>query len=950
MLSTIHEKEIVLELTFAIKANRKDSLFEETIPFYVKKLNCLAAFILDIELNEIIKNAIFPKVFIQDLNLKEFRTIIEKDHSKQLYFCNAKIDGLNYYIFKLEDYGYFVLVKRLPISTDFCRSLIPVFQFYAKAIHNVTITEENNRIRKEIEQEIRFQDLLLKMASTYVNVNLNNIKSIINSSLAEMGTFFNVDRSYIFEYDNSLDYCSNIYEWCAPGTKSEIDNLQNIPTSEIPDWISKHKLGKAFVIDDVSLLPDGGEFCLKNILSAQGIKSLIALPLMNRNKLMGFVGFDAVRKIRIFTEKEKNLLQLFAELLVNIQLREEARDKLKYQEQKYKSLLESVEVGLIEVDNDYNIEFINEAHTKLFGYTLNEVRGKNALKTFIPTESQNNFIDIMSQLNAQQNINIELDSLTKEGALKNILASIGVRTDINGNKTGIIGAFLDNTEQKELEEKLIIAKKAAESSATEKEKFLANVSHEMRTPLNVINGNISELINYKYKARDRKTLLKQAIDASSFLLNLVDNVLDLAKIKAGKVILNERHFNLKELCENAHSILSFLAKKNNNQYDLIFDEDLNLNVYSDPTKISQVLVNILNNALKFTANGRVVFDVKCLKNTSQYVDVAFVIQDNGIGIEKKFLKDIFKEFSTETDQNNNKGTGLGMPISKNIIDILDGKVSIESEKNVGTTINIYLKLFKSRKPIKVKSNKDYSLLKNKNILIVEDNQMNALIAKRILERKKANISLAEDGFEAINVIKTKDYNFDLILMDIQMPKLDGIKTTQFIRKELRMDMPIVAITSNVFKSDLDFYLNNGINGILTKPFTESKLLEICSENIKAAFHQKTEPEEVKINTDYNLKYIRKFANGDDGLVKELLSSFQTLTEDALKKIDNAILKRDLKEIKAIFHKIKPSISDLMLYDLLHNIKEVEKYQDFESVNCQILNIRNALIKILDNIK
>lgn len=955
MLNQIHEKEIILELTFAIKATSKHALLTETLAFYVKKLNCISAFVLDQNANKISIEAVFPNVFTDFINVEKIQNTIQKaslkHNFKKLHFCNSKMDKLHYNIFKLSDFGYFVLVKNQPMPSSFCKNLIPVFQFYANALQNAKMVEQKNKIQKQIDQEIEIQNLLIKMASTYVNIDLKDIESNINNSLAEIGSFVNADRSYIFEYDKDLITSSNTYEWCSDGISPEKDNLQDIPTSEIPDWVDKHKLGKEFIVEDVSKLPDGGEYCLKNILSSQDIKSLITLPLVYKSNLMGFVGFDSVKNIRVYTDKEKNLLHLFAELLVNIQLRKEAQEKLTYQEQKYQSLLESVEVGLIEVDNHFDVEFINEAHTKLFGYTIEEIKGKNAIQHFIPKDNQDYITNALQELKANQNLNLEIDALTKNKLNKSILISLGVKSNIHGEKVGVIGAFIDNTKHKKLEKQLIKAKKNAEVAANEKEKFLANISHEMRTPLNVINGNLNELINYENEPKLQKAFLKQTINASSYLLSLVNNVLDLAKIKASKVNLEKTDFNLKELCKNTFSILGFLAKKNNNKFNFNFDDKLDLVVHSDPTKIKQVLVNFLNNALKFTSNGTVSFSVAGLKQQPNYVEVSFSIQDNGIGMEKSFLKDIFSEFSTEKNNTVNTGTGLGMPISKNIIDLLNGNIQIESQKNIGTKINLILQLQISKKQHSLKDQEiDLKLLENKNILVVEDNQMNALIVKRILERKNAKISLANNGLEAIEELKIRKNDYDLILMDIQMPKMDGITATEIIRTKLDLKVPIVAVTANVFKTDLDSYINKGINKVITKPFTEQKLLATCTNMLKNQSIEKSNHESSTINIDYNLAYIKEIAAGDEAFFQDLISTFKQLINEAILNLSQAYSTKDAEKAKHALHKIKPSISDLMLNDLLGRIKEIEALDTFEDLENEIIEIKKSLVDLKNKLK
>ncbi|WP_192901714.1 ATP-binding protein [Psychroflexus aestuariivivens] len=802
---------------------------------------------------------------------------------------------------------------------------------------------EKKYVESQVKKEIQIQDLLIKIANTYININLDKIELNINKSLEEIGSFVDADRSYIFEYDKELKTCSNTFEWCSEGISPEIDNLQLIPTADIPDWIEQHEKGLPFLVEDVELLPEGGEFSLKTILKSQGIKSLITLPMVYEDNLIGFIGFDSVKTKRNYSKKERSLLALFAQILVNINLRKEDQEKLVRQENKYKTLLDNVEVGLIEVDNEFNVEYINETHSKLFGYHLSEIKNKNSFEFLLEKEKEPEVRRLFNELKPNQNINFEIEALTKHKEVKNILTSAGAKYDSDGKKTGLIAAFLDNTYQKNIEIELKKAKENAEKESKEKERFLANMSHEMRTPLNVINGTVNELINYEQDILIQNDLLKQTKSASDYLLSLVNNVLDLAKINAGELHFEKEVIDLKEVCHNSFQILKFQAKEKNNIYKFSFDEDLEDNVIFDATKISQILINFLSNALKFTQNGYVSLMVKLINENHEHYNVRFQIEDDGVGMEKHFLKRMFNEFSIENKTFG--GTGLGMPISKKLIELMGGEIKVTSEKNKGTTISFDITITKSISKLPDNHKIDRpSILKNQKILVVEDNDMNALIFKKQLERKKAKVFVQRNGEDALEFIKKEGKDCDLILMDIQMPVMDGIECTNIIREKLKLKIPIIAVTANVFKSDLDFYISIGINNIITKPCSEEDLIFKCCKELNLFYTKQSMKDANKnnLNINYDFKKLEKIAQGDLEFIKKLLETFLLLIDEANSNLKKAIKEKNIILVKSILHKIKTSILDLGLAQIYELINKIESCDLFESCDTEVCSILRSL--------
>ncbi|RXK11723.1 hypothetical protein CP965_13220 [Halarcobacter mediterraneus] len=367
---------------------------------------------------------------------------------------------------------------------------------------------------------------------------------------------------------------------------------------------------------------------------------------------------------------------------------------------------------------------------------------------------------------------------------------------------------------KQLEEQRNHAYEASKAKA----KFLANMSHEIRTPMNAII-NISHLLLESNLKKQQYEYTKKIEKSANSLLRIINDILDFSKIEAGKIEFKYDVFSLRELINDCiDSIDSFLDKKNL-EFSLEYDSNLNEYYYGDKLRISQVLINILHNAVKFTNTGYV--KLKVQQKDKNHLN--FEIEDSGIGLTKKEQKNIFNSFvqGDSSSSKKYKGTGLGLAITKELIQLMDGKISIKSKKDKGTTFSFFIKLKKSTKeecfnPIIKKP--DFT---NKKILLVEDNKINQQIITALLKGTKAQVRIAFCGQEAIDIIKEKS-SFNLILMDIQMPDLDGYETTKKIR-QINKEIPIIAITANSFEEDIEKAINSGMDAHLKKPIEIQKL-------------------------------------------------------------------------------------------------------------------------------
>lgn len=379
---------------------------------------------------------------------------------------------------------------------------------------------------------------------------------------------------------------------------------------------------------------------------------------------------------------------------------------------------------------------------------------------------------------------------------------------------------------------LQVAKENAEKASKARSEFLSTVSHELRTPLNAING-ITHLLLEENPKESQMNYLTSLKFSGNYLLTFINDILEINRIESENIPIEKINCNLKLQLINIQNSFKEIAQENNNTFTLDFDSAIPENLICDPTKLSQIFINLVNNSLKFTKKGHVQLIAKLVKIEDNNILVSFKVTDNGIGIPEDKQAEIFDSFSQGSIEINRKygGTGLGLSIVKKLIELLGGKIQLNSKVGLGTTFSFTLPFgVGENQIIEIKEQiVDLSTVKDKKILLVEDNKINQMITKKMLENRGMFCKILDNGEDCVTLLKNKN-EFDLVLMDVHLPGINGTIATQQIR-EFNKEMPIIALTAISLNENREMLLSFGMNDVITKPFDPENFYKIIAQNL-----------------------------------------------------------------------------------------------------------------------
>ncbi|MBU0972381.1 MAG: PAS domain S-box protein [Proteobacteria bacterium] len=658
---------------------------------------------------------------------------------------------------------------------------------------------------------------------------------------------------------------------------------------------------------------------------------------------------------------ELNGKKMLQAVIRDITQRKHAEKKLQYSEEKYRGMIENMQDVFYRTDIDQNLTMISPSGLRLLGYDPDAVILGNNIGTLFYKNSPH-YARFLKTLKKKGRVsNFELTLVTRDDTPVPVMSSSKFYTDSHGNALGIEGTITNITERKRAEEQLQHAKVLAESATKAKSEFLANMSHEIRTPMNGIIG-MAELILDTALDPDQLNLVTTIDKEANSLLEIINSILDFSKIEAGKLELELAPFNLRLLFEELSTTFAISARKKQLAFVSSFPPDIPERLIGDPVRLRQILVNLIHNAIKFTHRGEISIWVETLKQENNRVELQFFVQDTGIGIPEEKQKTIFESFAQADGSTTRKygGTGLGTTISKHLVQMMGGEIGLESRPYTGSTF-WFTACFMENLSENTRSDSKLwvpatepglpPLGREKiQILLVEDYPTNQQVAIKLLTGLGCQVSLAENGQKAVEMFKTS--RFHLILMDIQMPLMDGYEATRLIREHEKKSRqtfvlnnpgkehlwyrtPIVAMTAHAMKGYREKCLAADMDDFITKPMKKKTFLSLvgpyAAENTplpgrvpdSGEHLPQTEDGLIMPETPLDLqKALVEFEN-DKPFFLEVMEDFLTTLETRIPAMVTAEKTKDFQTLRELSHAVKGGAANLVALDLCKIASAIE---------------------------
>lgn len=677
---------------------------------------------------------------------------------------------------------------------------------FARTISDIITISIESFKRKTVEKQAIYQtQILLEIAKITERLLVSNdLSEIFSNANSFIGNTIKADRFYFYENKNNT--LSHRFEWKASDNKVTTNNpaFQNVPHSYYPEFIEILLDNKPFIVTKSNIKKG----TLADFFEEYGIQSKLILPIFKKDAFVGLIGFDDNKKERIWTDEEINSLQILANNISSTLVRIENEKVLKESEEKFKLLANNIPatVYLIKFDETRNIVFLNDEVEKLTGYSRNEILDNNfkVHNLYHPEDREIALKTIQTALEKNTPYKITCRIIKKNGDVVWIEEyGEGILKD---NKVEYIeGVLIDITERKNAE-KALLEKEIAEASNKSKSDFLANMSHEIRTPLNGIIGFSQLLLNTEVDLIQKEYILTVNQSAES-LLDIVNDILDISKIEAGKLTLDPREINLYKIIYQAMDLIKFNASQKNIELIVNVHENVPCSITIDDIRLKQILINLLSNAVKFTHEGQILLDVSLLHHNqiTNETHIRFEVMDTGIGIKPENSQKILEAFSQEdtSTTRNYGGTGLGLSITNSLLKLMNSQLNIESSPDKGSCFSFDLVL--QAKYCKTHRRINHDLIKK--ALIIEKNPISGLVLQNILE-----------SFQFETTLQTKNFNYIESAFDILFLDFNSVSKIEFddIIKFQREKGFYLFILQQAITKNIDSYLNNKVK-ILIKP-------------------------------------------------------------------------------------------------------------------------------------
>lgn len=598
-----------------------------------------------------------------------------------------------------------------------------------------------------------------------------------------------------------------------------------------------------------------------------------------------------------------------------------SKKRLLESENRIKKFLEALPVGVFVLNHEGKSYYSNSKANALFGTDLSsetsiqDVNIQDLPEAFQTMKAGTDEaypvmeLPIMRALQGEKNICV--DDLEMKGGGKRIPLRVNATsvTDSKGNIEYAIAVFEDITASREVNKRLEEAKKTAEQAVALQEAFLANVSHEIRTPMNAIVGFTNLLLKGDLNAKE-KDYVQTIKTSGENLMRIINDILDISKMESGMMSFETQAISIGDVFSSLNAMLAPKIEEKNLTLNFQYSDNIPLTTAGDPTRLSQILLNILGNAIKFTSKGGIEVYADVVKETKENCEIVFSVYDTGIGIAEDKINQIFERFKQAESHTtrNYGGTGLGLSIAKQLIELQGGWIKVSSEMGVGSVFTFSIPFKKSAMIREKKSNSisesEIRKLSEKRILLVEDNPINVKFIQGLFSEYNIDADHAAHGREAVAKLKSKTY--DIVLMDIEMPEMNGYKATSVIRNELKSNIPIIAMTANAMAGESEKCLSAGMNAYLSKPIHEDllfeKMVSLLSERKDELITERETERLVKL--DFLVASMR----GKKQLIRETLDVFFSQIKEDLQELNNAFTINSHDAIMRISHRMKSTVS------------------------------------------
>jgi PAS domain S-box-containing protein len=818
--------------------------------------------------------------------------------------------------------------------------------------------KKNERLAREINERKRVENLLLKSNDELKLLNsvgetlseTLNLDTVLQTVLLQIRDILDVYSTSIWlnDHEREVNICKHV---AGPGKDKVV--LEGFELNEGTGLVGKVvQNGISIITDDAERSSDHYKQITDKIEFK--VRSILTVPLVINEKVIGAIQL-VHGEIDSFSEQDQFLIESIASMasksIENARLHQALKDQLsevkrvgialKESDNKFKILAESTTTGILLI-REAKIIYLNPAIEQITGYSGGEILNTPFIN-FVHQDDKARILKELRSGSAMMNLRFqdEFKYSRKNGTegWADVTADI---VELEGVPT-VICTMVDITKYKLSKQKLEKTTQLARESFKAKEEFLASISHEIRTPLNAIVG-MSELITRTEDQEDLSKYIGVLKTSTENLLIIINDLLDFSKIEAGKLEIRSDQFNIENTLDDIKQMFEFRTDKKGLDFNVSIRDDIPRMFWGDEYRIKQILMNLIDNAIKFTDKGSITLTI-CNINLNyerSVLETSFCVIDTGIGIKNEQQNRIFDSFEQVSNKEGGRrsGIGLGLPIVRSLTELLGGTLKLESEYGEGSKFIVTLPLIVSdEQPIisnsvaeMLTSSKELSL-KDIKILLIEDNEVNQMVAENLLGNAGAVVAIASDGLSGLNLVEKDKY--DIVLLDIELPDIDGYEVAHKIRSECNeptCDIPIIALTAHAIPEVKRKVLSVGIDDYVTKPFNSDLLIEKIFDLVSRS-----------PNSSADLTYLRSATNDDREIMKEMIHQFFIQMDEVLIELDLAKESKDLELIRSKAHQIKPSIT----YMGIRRLKSIVESLESEA---KINGDFDTIISLLDETK